>query len=153
ESLSFDFSTESEDGLFKEKAKSISPSVEYERRMSTGNNTPRLLAAAKEFNIGKDTLVAFLTGKGFALEAVKPTTRLTEEMYNALQDEFAKDKATKRKSDSIALPKSATLLEGLNKTEDELSLDTPPEEVKKPETATAAAPTKAAEEEVTARSE
>ena len=26
--------------------------------------TPRLMAAAKEFNIGKDTLVDFLVGKG-----------------------------------------------------------------------------------------
>ena len=28
-------------------------------------NTPRLMAAAKEFNIGKDTLVDFLVSKGF----------------------------------------------------------------------------------------
>lgn len=121
--------------------------------MSTGNNTPRLLAAAKEFNIGKETLLAFLTGKGFELEAVKPTTRLTEEMYNALQDEFAKDKAAKRKSDSIALPKSATLLEGLNKTEEELSLDAPPEEPKKPESAPPVAPVEVEEEVVVAPKE
>ena len=28
-------------------------------------NTPRLMAAAKEFNIGKDTLIDFLVSKGF----------------------------------------------------------------------------------------
>jgi translation initiation factor IF-2 len=28
-------------------------------------STPRLMAAAKEFNIGKDTLVDFLVNKGF----------------------------------------------------------------------------------------
>ena len=28
-------------------------------------NTPRLMAAAKEFNIGKDTLADFLVSKGF----------------------------------------------------------------------------------------
>ena len=28
-------------------------------------NTPRVMAAAKEFNIGKDTLVDFLVSKGF----------------------------------------------------------------------------------------
>ncbi len=29
------------------------------------NNTPRLLAAAKEFNIGKETLIEFLGNKGY----------------------------------------------------------------------------------------
>ena len=28
--------------------------------------SPRLMAAAKEFNIGKETLVDFLVGKGFS---------------------------------------------------------------------------------------
>jgi len=32
---------------------------------------PRLLAAAKEFNIGQETLVDFLVGKGFAKEDLK----------------------------------------------------------------------------------
>lgn len=67
--------------------------------------TPRLLAAAKEFNIGKDTLVDFLASKGFDLGDIKPTTKLTEEMYAALQNEFQQDKAAKRKSEQIDLPK------------------------------------------------
>ena len=50
--------------------------------------TPRLMAAAKEFNIGKDTLVDFLTGKGFSNDDLKPTSKLSEEMYRALQLEF-----------------------------------------------------------------
>lgn len=66
--------------------------------------TPRLLEAAKEFNIGKDTLVEFLTDKGFQMSS-NPGVKLTEQMYNALQVEFAQDKAAKRKSDEIALPK------------------------------------------------
>jgi translation initiation factor IF-2 len=52
--------------------------------MSTQTNTPRLLAAAKEFNIGKDTLVEFLTEKGFEVSN-SPSTKLTEQMYSALQ--------------------------------------------------------------------
>ncbi|MBL7705135.1 MAG: translation initiation factor IF-2 [Taibaiella sp.] len=88
--------------------------------MSETTNTPRLLAAAKEFNIGKDTLVEYLTKKGFEMDA-KPSAKLTEEMYFALQDEFAKDKAAKRKSDAIALPKGS-LLENLNKSKEELDL-------------------------------
>ncbi len=71
------------------------------------NKTPRLLAAAKEFNIGKDTLVEFLNDKGFEINASNPSTKLTEQMYNALQVEFAQDKLAKRRSDEIALPKGS----------------------------------------------
>jgi translation initiation factor IF-2 len=74
--------------------------------MATENTTPRLLAAAKEFNIGKDTLVEFLVSKSFEVNASNPNTKLTEEMYFALQAEFAKDKLAKKKSDEIALPKA-----------------------------------------------
>ncbi|GAA4317715.1 translation initiation factor IF-2 [Compostibacter hankyongensis] len=73
--------------------------------MPVTNKTPRLLAAAKEFNIGKETLVEFLASKGFDLGDVKPTTKLDETMYEALQQEFQQDKANKRKSDQIDLPR------------------------------------------------
>lgn len=89
--------------------------------MSIGTNTPRLLAAAKEFNIGKETLVDFLKGKGFDIDASKPTAKLTEEMYSSLQAEFAQDKAAKKKSESIALPKGS-LIESLNKSQEQLDL-------------------------------
>jgi len=36
---------------------------------------PRLLAAAKEFNIGQDTLIEFLVKKGFNRDDLKPTAR------------------------------------------------------------------------------
>src|SRR5687768_17478262 len=67
--------------------------------------TPRLMAAAKEFNIGKDTLVDFLEDKGFSKDDLKPTSKLTEEMYRALQMEFQSDKAAKLKSNLIDRPK------------------------------------------------
>lgn len=68
--------------------------------------TPRLLAAANEFNIGKETLIDFLTKKGFEIDS-KPSTKLTEDMYYALEEEYAKDKAEKRRSESIELPKGS----------------------------------------------
>ena len=34
-------------------------------------NTPRLMAAAKEFNIGKDTLIDYLMSKGFEGDDLK----------------------------------------------------------------------------------
>ncbi len=89
--------------------------------MATATKTPRLLAAAKEFNIGKETLLEFLTGKGFEINASNPNTKLTEEMYDALQAEFAQDKLAKRKSDEIALPKGP-LLDNLKKSKEELDL-------------------------------
>ncbi|WP_276503945.1 translation initiation factor IF-2 [Terrimonas pollutisoli] len=68
---------------------------------------PRLLAAAKEFNIGQDTLIDFLIGKSFPKEELKPTSKLTEAMYKALQQEFQSDKAAKMKSDQVDLPKGS----------------------------------------------
>jgi len=44
-------------------------------------NTPRLMAAAKEFNIGSHTLIDFLVSKNFNADDLKPTTKLSEEMY------------------------------------------------------------------------
>ncbi len=79
--------------------------------------TLRLMAAAKEFNIGKDTLVDFLVGKGFSKDDLKPTSKLTEDMYRSLQQEFQGDKVAKIKSDQIDLPKGS--LEGKKKKEDE----------------------------------
>src|SRR6187549_3597880 len=79
---------------------------------------PRLLAAAKEFNIGQDTLIAFLQGKGFPKDELKPTSKLTEDMYRSLQQEFNSDKAAKIKSDQVDLPKGASA-EAKKKKEDE----------------------------------
>src|SRR6201986_5101192 len=69
--------------------------------------TLRLMAAAKEFNIGKDTLVDFLVSKGFSKDDLKPTSKLTEDMYRSLQQEFQGDKVAKIKSDQIDLPKGS----------------------------------------------
>ncbi len=75
------------------------------------------MAAAKEFNVGKDTLVDFLVSKGFSKDDLKPTSKLTEDMYRSLQQEFQGDKVAKIKSDQIDLPKGS--LEAKKKKEDE----------------------------------
>src|SRR5918993_1877972 len=79
--------------------------------------TPRLMAAAKEFNVGKDTLVDFLLARGFSKDDLKPTSKLTEDMYRALVQEFQSDKVAKLKSDQIDLPKGS--VETRKKKEDE----------------------------------
>lgn len=70
-------------------------------------NTPRLMAAAKEFNIGTGTLTDFLVSKGFDTEELKPTSKITADMYRVLQVEFQPDKVAKQKAEQIDLPKNA----------------------------------------------
>src|SRR5215217_1065682 len=100
--------------------------------------TPRLMAAAKEFNIGKDTLVDFLANKGFSRDDLKPTSKLTEEMYRALQAGFQGDKVAKAKSVQIDLPKGAQEARR-KRDEEDLSFRTERKVVKKEEPAPAAA--------------
>ena len=86
---------------------------------------PRLLGAAKEFNIGQDTLIDFLIDKGFSKDELKPTSKLTEEMYRALQTEFQSDKAAKMKSDQVDLPKGGSAEAKKKKEEEEISFQKP----------------------------
>ncbi|HMD00378.1 MAG TPA: translation initiation factor IF-2 N-terminal domain-containing protein, partial [Ferruginibacter sp.] len=82
-------------------------------------NTPRLMAAAKEFNIGTSTLVDFLVSKGFSHDELKPTSKLTEPMYRVLQSEFQGDKAAKEKAEKVELVKSVGTAEAKKKRDEE----------------------------------
>src|SRR5881397_2796536 len=90
---------------------------------------PRLLAAAKEFNVGQDTLVEFLAGKGFSRDDLKPTAKLTEDMYRSLQQEFQSDKVAKTKADQIEIPKGGPA-ERRKRDEEEISFRKEKEEPK-----------------------
>ncbi len=79
------------------------------------------MAAAKEFNIGKETLVEFLAGKGFSRDDLKPTSKLTDDMYRSLQQEFNSDKVAKIKSDQIDLPKGGAADGRKKRDEEDLS--------------------------------
>jgi len=79
---------------------------------------PRLLAAAKEFNVGQDTLVDFLEQKGFNKDDLKPTSKLSEDMYMSLQREFQGDKVAKNKADMVEIPKGLQS-EGRKKRDEE----------------------------------
>ena len=82
-------------------------------------NTPRLMAAAKEFNIGKDTLIEFLESKGFKNEDLKPTAKLTEDMYRVLQLEFQQDKVNRQNAEKIELAKNPSPAEPKKKKDEE----------------------------------
>ena len=86
------------------------------------SNTPRLMAAAKEFNIGKDTLIDFLAAKGFNKDDLKPTAKLTDAMYRSLQAEFSSDKLAKAKSDQIEIPKGGMADLKKKKEEEDISI-------------------------------
>ena len=104
---------------------------------------PRLLAAAKEFNVGQDTIVEFLIGKDFPKDELKPTSKLSEEMYTALQQEFQSDKAAKMKSDQVDLPKGGVADVKKKKEDVEITFkkdEKPAAKAKKVEEATPVAP-------------
>jgi translation initiation factor IF-2 len=81
-------------------------------------NTPRLMAAAKEFNIGTNTLIDFLVSKGIN-EELKASTKLTETMYRILQSEFQQDKVAHEKAMQIDLPKGANVSEPKKKKDEQ----------------------------------
>ena len=82
-------------------------------------NTPRLMAAAKEFNIGTGTLIDFLVSKNFNADDLKPSSKLTEDMYRTLQENFQQDKAAKQKAEAIDLPKGGPAAEPRKKKDEE----------------------------------
>ncbi|MBN2614527.1 MAG: translation initiation factor IF-2 [Bacteroidales bacterium] len=62
--------------------------------MAGSTETTRLSKAAREFNISMNTIIEFLTKKGYTLEA-KPNTKLEPEMYELLINEFQNEKKVK----------------------------------------------------------
>src|SRR5690242_3554862 len=86
-------------------------------------NTPRLMAAAKEFNIGTGTLTDFLVSKGFEDSDLKPSSKISAEMYRVLQVEFQPDKVAKQKAEQIDLPKNTPSENKKRKDEQDLSFN------------------------------
>ena len=70
--------------------------------MAEETKLKRLPAVANEFNVGVNTIIDHLKGKGFS---VNPATKVTEEMYASLQQAFSKDAALREKAEQINLGK------------------------------------------------
>ena len=62
----------------------------------------RLVKVAKELNVGTDSIVEYLSKKGFVIEA-KPTSQITDEMHNLLLQEFSSSMAIKEQADSMVI--------------------------------------------------
>ena len=67
---------------------------EKETMRKESNFTIRLSKAAKELNVGKDTIVEFLAKKGFQVNPA-PNTKLSADMYELLSKEFQAEKSVK----------------------------------------------------------
>ena len=59
----------------------------------------RLNKVMKEFNLGSETIVSFLKGKGHAVSDNLATSKLTEEQYELVFAEFADDKKLKERAE------------------------------------------------------
>ena len=81
------------------------------------------MAAAKEFNIGTGTLTDFLVSKGFEASDLKPSSKISEEMYRVLQVEFQPDKVAKQKAEQIDLPKNTPSDNKKRRDEQDLSFN------------------------------
>ena len=64
------------------------------------NFSIRLSKAAKEFNVGKDTIVEFLAKKGFQVDP-SPNTKLTADMYALLVKEYQGEKEVKNEAKKL----------------------------------------------------
>jgi translation initiation factor IF-2 len=60
-------------------------------------NVIRLNKAAREFNVGRETIVEFLGKKGFKID-LNPNTKLTPEMVKLLAGEFDREKSVKEEA-------------------------------------------------------
>jgi len=62
----------------------------------------RLVKIAKELNVGTSTIVEFLTEKGFEIDN-KPTSKVSDEMYQALVANFSNSMAVKEQADQLVI--------------------------------------------------
>jgi translation initiation factor IF-2 len=110
----------------------------------------RLVKVAKELNVGLGTIVDHLISKGFTIEN-KPTSVVTDEMYEVLLKEFRSSMTEKEKADQIVIgsrpstkeeqkaseekqaPKPLFSLPKISEIAKPADLDVPKEDTEKPE--------------------
>lgn len=70
--------------------------------MAVKDNPIRLIKVAKEFNVGTSTIVDFLMKKGFEINS-SPNTKLTQDEYALVGQEFQSQKSVKEEAKKIGL--------------------------------------------------
>ena len=66
-----------------------------------GSKLTRLNKVLREFNISLDRAVEYLSSKGHDIEA-RPTTKISQDQYNILLNEFQSDKTSKVESHDLS---------------------------------------------------
>ncbi len=98
--------------------------------------TNRLSKVAREFNVGIHTIVEFLQKKGFEVET-NPNTKVTEEMYHHIENEYNTDLNVRKKSEALSKQKhqkETISIEDIRKDLDApTEIETTPKEEAKPE--------------------
>lgn len=132
--------------------------------MSDVSKPVRLSKAAREFNLGVDTIVEFLASKGIEVER-KPNTKLEPDHYALVRANFADEKAAKQKAkeksktllemeaiavDSKRKPKQETAAEPVEETKPEPEVEAVPEPTPEPAPAETPEPTPEPVQEPTA---
>lgn len=97
----------------------------------------RLAKVAKEINRSATAIADFLNSKGFSVDA-RPTTKITEDMYQACLKEFSADRAAKEEADKLKANQPARPIPTREKVE---TVDT----ISAPETIAVSAPEPAVE--------
>ena len=92
--------------------------------MAGTNKVVRLSKAAREFNISLDSIVSFLTEKGYDIER-KPNTKLDPDMYELLTTEFQDEKHVKE----VALQKGLEYVGRESMSIDEPAVTAPKEDL------------------------
>ncbi len=92
----------------------------------------RLNKVLREFNISLDRAVEFLTAEGHEIEA-RPTTKISNEVYELLSDKFETDKSKKVASKEVSEEKKKEKEELKKQREKELQLIKEKEEAKRKE--------------------
>ncbi len=123
--------------------------------MSDVSKQVRLSKAAREFNLGVDTIVEFLASKGIEVER-KPNTKLEPDHYALVRANFADEKAAKQKAkeksktllemeaitvDSKRKPKQETADDAIEEAKPEPKVETVPESTPEPAKAETTEPT------------
>ena len=76
----------------------------------------RLSKVARELNVGISTIVDFLDSKGIKIEA-NPNTKIEDDTYKVLSDEFQEEKSAKEESKNVNLPSNERESVSLEKPE------------------------------------
>jgi len=93
--------------------------------MAQGKKGIRLSKAAKEFNVGINTIVEFLQKKDIAIET-NPNTKISPEAYEFLAIEYSSDSTAKKESEKLSM-------RNLQETQEDASIDETENEIESPD--------------------